>query len=1019
MNYPISTVQLSLLKTEPKPRATNEEELEKLHSLIELQKSKGHKYPLLACVFLLFRTAGKKTLTKTEMYDLMEKKAIEDKTKIVSSPTERYCVITQNNFKSKIKDIVKKKKWFTRAINDKGEIIYTLNDGVVCQISPKIESYLNIIEKRDGIFKNKAREEVENIEKPQEKKRKRNPKIKKIFKKYTPNNNIENKNANNIQQNTPNNNMINNNNEIKKEIEKNNNNKIFVVNNNINNPNSINTLNTNSLNTLNSENTLINASSNMNTNMNMEIEDNKDENIKNNNDKSKIINDNKDINNNNNININNEAKNDIITNNENKNNENNINTANINNANVNNTNINNIEKNNNEKDSLDSSIINTDKKDINNNEENKEHKENKEQKENNNDITQIKSNEAIIKANSTNTKVCTNNFLIQPKFINHNDTSKKNPSKSIHNLSNNKKKKKVNKEKKDLKKIIRQSRSLSNVIEIKDNSDDFDIIIEDEREKNYINNNIKNINTFSNNLSEEARNLNNEIEAILSGKKEINKTLMNTINNKDNKKNQNKKGNKNKKIKKNAIEELELDYTEENIDESEEEQEENKVIDLTNQRRVSLNYRHQNTTPTPTITPGIISKNKIKNSNKISNKQNNKVKHLLNNKRKSTNTLSPFNKSSISFYNNNNNNNSNNKFKKKRPLEEKNFASSDNDLYEEKKPAKKKEVKKNNTLGTKMSSILSMGELLLNLINKGELSQLMNKKIVYFKQKIEKKEKEIRENKKLIEDLIHSCEKIKSIKNKDILDLINDLKSYYKIFKDKIEILYGYKSALEKMDKAEKNYITEDISNYKQVYIECNQILIKMVNIINTMVKEYGSLDEFVSILCLEEKDTWAKQNIGLNSYDFRKKIKNARNVDDIAELFKQELDKAKIDVNLFNKYDKSSKPQKINNDEIIIELNKYSKNSKEKLIRIDDKKVKRINDNNNNNNSRRNKKNNLNDSNNKENINLTNDNNSEENTKINKNDKIESVDTNNQSVESLNNINNNDNNGNVSINIP
>ena len=228
MNYPISAVSLSLLKTEPKPPATNEEELEKLHSLIELQKSKGHKYPLLACVFLLFRTAGKKTLTKNEMYNLMEKKAIEDKTKIVSSPTERYCVITQNNFKSKIKDIVKKKKWFTRALNDKGEIIYTLNDGVVCQISPKIESYLNIIEKRDGIFKNKAREEVvENIQKPKERIKKRNPKIKKIFKKYTPNN----INAN----------------------------KLFVVtNNNLTNTNSINTLNT-----LNSENALNNTSSNI------------------------------------------------------------------------------------------------------------------------------------------------------------------------------------------------------------------------------------------------------------------------------------------------------------------------------------------------------------------------------------------------------------------------------------------------------------------------------------------------------------------------------------------------------------------------------------------------------------------------------------------------------------------------------------------------------------------------------------------------------------------------------------
>ena len=957
MNYPISAVSLSLLKTEPKPPATNEEELEKLHSLIELQKSKGHKYPLLACVFLLFRTAGKKTLTKNEMYNLMEKKAIEDKTKIVSSPTERYCVITQNNFKSKIKDIVKKKKWFTRALNDKGEIIYTLNDGVVCQISPKIESYLNIIEKRDGIFKNKAREEVvENIQKPKERIKKRNPKIKKIFKKYTPNN----INAN----------------------------KLFVVtNNNLTNTNSINTLNT-----LNSENALNNTSSNINinTNMNMEIEDN---NIINNDNKKE----NENANNNTILNNNESKNNDIIENKEEKNdnNESNINTSNIINNEQNN--------NNNDMDSMDSNIISTEKNDNDNKDNNEE--ENNNINNINNDITttQIENTETIIKPNSNNTKVITNNFLIEPTFANSNNTIKKNQSKksNVNKSINNKKKKKINKEKIDEKKLIRQSRSLSKVIEIKDNSDDFDIIIEDEREKSYINNNINNINTLSNNnLTEEVRNLNSEIEAILTGKKELNNSLTNIINNNT----LTKKGTKNKKINKNYIEDISLDNTVENLDESEE----NNVIDLTNQRR-SLNYKHQNTTPTPSNTLGIgnNNKNKIsnKNRNKNSNNNNNKLKHLLNNKRRPTSTLSPFNnKSSVSFYNNNN------KIKKKRPLvEEKNFLSSDNELYEEKKPAKKKEVKKTNVLGTKMSSILSMGELLLNLINKGELSQLMNKKIVYFKQKIEKKEKEIKENKKLIEDLIHSCEKIKSIKNKDILNSINDLKSYYKIFKDKIDILYSYKSSLEKSDKTEKNNIKEAISNYKQVYIECNQILIKMVNIINTMVKEYVSLDEFVSILCLEEKENWAKQNIGVNNYDFRKKIKNARNVDDITQLFKEELDKAKIDINLFNKYDKPSKNTN-NKKDVIIELNNKNnnknKNSKEKMIRIGDKKIIKINDSDNSNNTRKNKKNNLNDMNNKENINLTNDNTSEENNKTNKNDKVESVETNYQSVESVNNIN-------------
>jgi hypothetical protein len=233
----------------------------------------------------------------------------------------------------------------------------------------------------------------------------------------------------------------------------------------------------------------------------------------------------------------------------------------------------------------------------------------------------------------------------------------------------------------------------------------------------------------------------------------------------------------------------------------------------------------------------------------------------------------------------------------------------------------------------------------------------------------------------LIEDLIHSCDKIKLLKYKDINDSINDLKSYYKIFKDKIESLNTYKIALEKSDNQEKNFITENITNYKQVYIECNQLLIRMVNLINSMVKEYDNLDEFVSILILEEKEAWTKQNIGMNGSDFRKKIKNAKSVDDIGELLKEELDKVKMDNNLYKKYEKiinnNTKTPQNENEEIIIELNKKNKN-------------------------------------NKENFNLTNKNISGENTRTNKKDKAESIDTNPQSIT----LQSDGENGNSSISI-
>ena len=49
MTYPISNaVSLSLLKTVTNPHPSNEEELKKLEKLVEDQKSRGHKYPLLS-----------------------------------------------------------------------------------------------------------------------------------------------------------------------------------------------------------------------------------------------------------------------------------------------------------------------------------------------------------------------------------------------------------------------------------------------------------------------------------------------------------------------------------------------------------------------------------------------------------------------------------------------------------------------------------------------------------------------------------------------------------------------------------------------------------------------------------------------------------------------------------------------------------------------------------------------------------------------------------------------------------
>ena len=912
MNFPISnTMSLSLLKTDPKPPASNEEELKKLEKLVEEQKSRGHKYPLLSCVFLIFHTSGKNILTKTELYNLMEKKVTEDKNKIISSPTERYCIINPNNFKSKIKDILKKKKWFTRTEDAKGEISYTLNPGVVWQITPKIESYLKVIGKRDSIFENKAREEEQNIPKPQEKKPKnsksKGKKIKQVKAKnevidYKINNNAINEN-NNI--NNQVNNIINKNKEMKIEDKtqiktgnnaENNTEEKKIVNKAVNNIDKTN------------NNGLIN---NVNNTGNKAVNDT-EKNIE----KKNVMNIEEII----------TSKNKVIT----LNNISSVNTLNSFNS-VNALTEMNIPNNNSESNLDTNKELENDNNKLNNI-KNKEKEENKDSKLNN---TKKKKN--IIKSSS------------------------KKPEK-----------------------IIRASRSTSKVIEIKDNEDDFDIIIEDERENSPNNNsNVNNTENITNNIPHENEDINKEIEAILSGKLPKNyPSNDNNINNSQ--KNQNKKINKiqnKKKPKKSNTEEINLENTSEEFLSLD--NDENNVIDLTEQRRNSFTSKNQPANKNNKIsTDKAVNKNKNKNTKNVSSKKKKKVKkNFLNKKRQAKNKISP---SSYATYDDSNDSNFSAKIEKKKPLEEK-FIDKDGNIkiYDEKKGTKKKEQKKNNTLGGKINSILSIGELLLNLVNNEELSQLMNKKIVYFKQKIEKKEKEIADDKKLIENLIHSGEKIKLVKNKDLSELINNLKSLYKTFKDKIEILYGYKEAIEKLEKTDKKNLAEGIANYKQVYIESNQILIKMVNVINIMVTEYENVDEFISILILEEKENWIKQNIGINNYDFKKKIKNARSVDDIAELFKQELDEVKIDVELFKKYDNynsiKNQNKKSNNNDVIDLVNNE--------ITIDEKNVIKIDDENNNvsNKQIKNKKEKnakLTDSTNKENINLTNEINLEENKK-------------------------------------
>ena len=146
----------------------NNEELEKIKNMVEKHIQNDFKCPLLPCVFLLFYNAGKTTLKKSELYSLMEQEIMKYKNKIISAPTERYILISKNNYKSRIKDILKRKKWFIRNVTDSKEKEFTLKPNSVPSVTPKIITYLKILEKNHFFFSIEIKEDEKTVDNEKE-----------------------------------------------------------------------------------------------------------------------------------------------------------------------------------------------------------------------------------------------------------------------------------------------------------------------------------------------------------------------------------------------------------------------------------------------------------------------------------------------------------------------------------------------------------------------------------------------------------------------------------------------------------------------------------------------------------------------------------------------------------------------------------------------------------------------------------------------------------------------------------
>ena len=131
----------------------NKHQLEIFKKVVDEAKSKGKMYSFISVAFLIYYEAGKNCLTKSEIKSLIEKEIKENPGKIISSHTGRCCLITLNNYRKKIKDIFKKRKWFLKEKNKSGDIIFKLKENIIAPILPRLISQIKSIETNEDFLK--------------------------------------------------------------------------------------------------------------------------------------------------------------------------------------------------------------------------------------------------------------------------------------------------------------------------------------------------------------------------------------------------------------------------------------------------------------------------------------------------------------------------------------------------------------------------------------------------------------------------------------------------------------------------------------------------------------------------------------------------------------------------------------------------------------------------------------------------------------------------------------------------
>ena len=199
------------------------------------------------------------------------------------------------------------------------------------------------------------------------------------------------------------------------------------------------------------------------------------------------------------------------------------------------------------------------------------------------------------------------------------------------------------------------------------------------------------------------------------------------------------------------------------------------------------------------------------------------------------------------------------------------------------------------TLNNKIDSIVSIGEMLLSHMQNENLWDITAKKMDLIEKNIEFKKKSIESDNLLLNNLIKTQAKIKSIKIPKVQEKIEQIQKYYKQYKELIHLLLIDKNAIENSPDKEDLKKKIVITKYRENYVKCEENLKEILSGLSLICQDYASYEEIINMIFSDEY----KGKKYLN-------VKEMLDADDLGNMFRQTLKKIDLDnnVNIINNKD-------------------------------------------------------------------------------------------------------------------